>query len=145
MGYKDPDKQREYQRQWKAARRAEFFKDKVCVRCGSTKNLELDHIDRSTKVSHNIWSWSKKRREAEIEKCQVLCRDCHKAKSLKFGDQGKPGETNPMSKLREIDIKYIFALRESGMSQKEIGAEFGINQTAVGKVLRRVTWSHLEM
>jgi hypothetical protein len=82
MSYRDPDKQREYQRQWKARRRAEFFADKECVRCGFAENLELDHIDPRTKIGHGIWSWSQKRREEELAKCQVLCRTCHEAKSI---------------------------------------------------------------
>lgn len=81
MAYKDKEAQREYQRQWVAKRRAEFFADKSCVLCGSTDRLELDHIDPSAKVSHRIWSWSEARRSAEIEKCQVLCYDHHKEKS----------------------------------------------------------------
>jgi hypothetical protein len=73
--------QREYQRRWKATRRAEWFKDKKCCRCGSTKNLELDHIDPSTKVDHQIWTWSQQKRDVELAKCQVLCKDCHKVKT----------------------------------------------------------------
>lgn len=73
---------RAYQREWVRKRREAFFEGKTCVKCGSTERLELDHIDRSTKVSHNIWSWSESRREVELAKCQVLCYDCHKAKSV---------------------------------------------------------------
>ncbi|AVI04753.1 HNH endonuclease [Mycobacterium phage LifeSavor] len=72
---------REYQRQWIAKRRADFFADKRCVKCGSTEELNLDHIDPTKKVSHNIWSWSQVRRDAEIAKCQVLCLPCHKDKT----------------------------------------------------------------
>lgn len=81
MSYKDPTKQSDYQRRWIANRRANFFADKSCVTCGATKNLELDHINPADKTSHKIWSWAKKRREAEIAKCQVLCTECHKAKT----------------------------------------------------------------
>lgn len=73
--------QRDYQRKWMAARRLDFFTGKSCARCGSTKNLELDHIDPATKVSHRIWSWSEVRRQAELAKCQVLCHSCHQHKS----------------------------------------------------------------
>jgi hypothetical protein len=77
-----PEAQREYQRQWVARRRAEWFADKVCLRCGSIDGLELDHIDWRTKVSHSIWSWSAARRAKELKKCQVLCHDCHLQKSI---------------------------------------------------------------
>lgn len=77
-----PEEQREYQRRWVAKRRADYFADKKCVRCGSTDDLELDHIDPRQKVSHSIWSWSASRRETELAKCQVLCEQCHKEKTL---------------------------------------------------------------
>jgi hypothetical protein len=50
--------------------------------CGSTSSLELDHIDRNTKVTHRIWSWSEARRNEEIAKCQILCEDCHQSKTV---------------------------------------------------------------
>lgn len=77
---------RKRQREWKMARKREFFADKVCTRCGATHDLQLDHIDPATKTDHRIWSWSKERREAEIRKCQVLCGPCHKEKSTENGD-----------------------------------------------------------
>lgn len=61
--------------------RAEYFDGKSCVKCGSTRNLELDHIDPSQKTSHRIWTWSPERRAAELAKCQVLCHDCHLEKT----------------------------------------------------------------
>lgn len=56
----------------------------VCVRCGSTERLELDHIDRTTKALDlgHLWSIAADRYAAELAKCQVLCHDCHKAKSI---------------------------------------------------------------
>lgn len=83
MPYKDKEKQREYQRKWKRERRERYFSDKECAECGSTENLELDHIDPDDKGTHKIWSFSKKKREKELEKCQVLCSDCHKEKTVK--------------------------------------------------------------
>ena len=77
MPYKDPVKQREYQRVWHNARRVGWLEGKTCVRCGSTKSLQVDHIDPSTKVDHKIWSWSDERRTNELAKCQVLCWPCH--------------------------------------------------------------------
>lgn len=91
MSYKDPAAQREYRRRWWQARRDSFFADKACVRCGAREHLELDHVDRGTKVSHRIWSWSQERRDAEIAKCQVLCKECHKAKTREDLGQGGHG------------------------------------------------------
>ncbi len=76
------DKMRAYQRQWWRNRRLKWLAENgPCVKCGSSLNLEVDHIDPKTKVSHKVWSWSKPRREAELAKCQVLCRDCHRLKT----------------------------------------------------------------
>lgn len=87
----DPEAMRRYKREWYAKRRAAYFADKSCVCtstvcghgsvCGSTEKLELDHVDRSTKVSNSIWSWSEARRNEELAKCQVLCEFCHQTKS----------------------------------------------------------------
>lgn len=90
MGYVDRERQREYQRGWLRQRRLDFFVGKECVQCGSTEKLELDHIDPATKVSHNIWSWSVARREAELIKCQVLCQVCHQTKSDEYQSKDKP-------------------------------------------------------
>lgn len=61
-----------------------------CVRCGSTKRLELDHIDK-TKKSFNItqfWSISIERYDEELAKCQLLCHTCHVRKSFEDKDWG---------------------------------------------------------
>lgn len=77
MAYKDYEKQKEYQRQWVARRRAAWFATQECAWCDSTDRLELHHVDPNKKVGHAIWSWSQARRDAEIAKCIVLCRSCH--------------------------------------------------------------------
>lgn len=81
MPYSNPDTQREYQRQWRAQRRAEWFEGKVCIDCGSEDELELDHEDPDNKITHNIWSWSAKRREEELKKCAPRCNPCHLEKT----------------------------------------------------------------
>lgn len=84
MPYKDAQKQREYQRDWMRRRREEWLAGKVCVDCGSSENIELDHKDPTQKVSHRIWSWAKEKREAEIAKCEPRCRPCHSARHWKL-------------------------------------------------------------
>jgi len=84
MPFSSVEQKREYQRNWCQKQRLEFFTDKSCVMCGSSDNLELDHIDPDEKVSHRIWSFSLKRRDEELTKCQVLCNTCHKTKTKKF-------------------------------------------------------------
>lgn len=81
MPYKNLTEQRAYQRIWMAQRRATFFSDKSCARCGSTEDLELDHIDPGQKVTHRIWSWAPDKFNEEAAKCQVLCFGCHRLKT----------------------------------------------------------------
>lgn len=55
-----------------------------CKRCGSWGRLEVDHIDENKKLrpgDHGVWSWSARRREIELSKCQVLCHWCHSDKT----------------------------------------------------------------
>lgn len=77
MPYSDPEKQKEYQRQWIANRRQKYFINKICQKCGSDENLEIRHKDQKEKVSHRVWSWSESRIKVELDKCIILCHDCH--------------------------------------------------------------------
>lgn len=82
LGYVNKEQRNTYQREWVAQRRAQYLCDKACVDCGSRNDLEIDHVDKTQKVSHRIWSWSTQRREQELAKCVVRCRRCHQIKTL---------------------------------------------------------------
>lgn len=84
MPYKNPQQQAKYQREWVARRRAEWVEaNGPCAICGSGADLEVDHIDPSQKEAKisTLWSWDAERRYAELAKCQVLCRLCHRDKT----------------------------------------------------------------
>lgn len=99
MSYKNPEKQREYQRKWRASRRQSWLEaNGPCIQCGALDNLEVDHVDKTQKISHKIWSWSEERRNEELSKCQVLCRVCHAAKSLI--ENGGPPAHGTMNRYR---------------------------------------------
>ena len=78
MGYSDPARQREYQRQWVADRRAAYFDGKWCAHCAAREDLVIHHLDPEEKESHLFWSWSQVRLERELAKCVVLCAPCHR-------------------------------------------------------------------
>jgi hypothetical protein len=80
MPYKDKQKQNAYQVARMKRLREEWLAANGPCKCGSCDQLEVDHIDPTTKVSHRIWSWSEKRRCEELKKCQVLWK-CHIEKS----------------------------------------------------------------
>ena len=60
------------------------FLGEKCSKCGTTENLEFDHIDPKNKImaigtaivyksSQFVWE--------EVQKCQLLCKPCHKEKN----------------------------------------------------------------
>ena len=50
-----------------------------CARCGSQDQLELDHVDRSTKRGDlgKLFTQGEARYLNELAKCQLLCSACH--------------------------------------------------------------------
>lgn len=53
-----------------------------CAACDSTADLEVDHVDPSTKTAALTELWSRPALFwAELEKCQLLCHECHAAKT----------------------------------------------------------------
>lgn len=55
----------------------------VCVVCGCSDRLEFDHIDPSSKLFSVSQGYMKAFTllEAEVAKCQLLCRPCHSKKT----------------------------------------------------------------
>jgi|SRR6185437_9146846 len=55
----------------------------ACVQCGTTEDLEFDHIDPATKtftITERIFrTWDQLL--PELAKCQLLCETCHAAKT----------------------------------------------------------------
>lgn len=52
-----------------------------CAKCGSTENLEFDHIDPNKKSYDISRGMSLKNNKEEIDKCQLLCNICHLEKT----------------------------------------------------------------
>ena len=95
------EQKRDFQRQWFAYRRLRGIEllGGQCIQCESTDNLEFDHTDPDSKDlklrgDHRPgfpWSWSWSRIEEELEKCQLLCGDCHKIKTLEMFPERQHG------------------------------------------------------
>src|SRR6266404_5080434 len=83
---------REYQRQ-RCHERLALARERLggrCVRCGSTENLDFDHIvpgSKIRKISEST-NWSLVRFLAEVDKCQLLCRSCHRKKTGETREDG---------------------------------------------------------
>lgn len=99
MGYKDKEKQRQYQKEWHAKnkrgkseqtswlKRKEMIKnakDKPCHICNvkyDSVAMDLHHIDPNIKdsgITKLAKSASYAKLQEEIDKCVVLCANCHR-------------------------------------------------------------------
>lgn len=145
MPYKDPEQKREYAARWaketRERRRTDWFSENGPCSCGSWADLELDHIDPATKVAHEIWTWGDVRREAELAKCQVLCHDCHSAKS---SGEGPKGERNGTAVLNRVQVQEIRG-RCRNERQIDLAAEYGVDKSTIyqiahGKIWKQVAW-----
>lgn len=67
-----------------------------CAQCGSTDNLEFDHIDPTIKsfVITEEWGCSEKVFNEELDKCQLLCKEHHILKSIKEAGKLPAKNTN---------------------------------------------------
>lgn len=146
MPYKDKNKARSYQANWIRNRRQIFFEDKSCLVCGSNENLVLHHRNPEEKESHKIWSWSDKRRFAEIAKCDVLCQNCHIEVHRKMGSfGGMVGEDCHFSNLSTDDVIEIKKRISNGERNKEIAKDFGVYPSTISKIRVGKTWKHIEI
>lgn len=135
MGYADPEMQRKYQREWNAARRSKWLSDNgPCVDCGSWESLEVDHVDPSQKVTHNVWTWRQERRDAELAKCVVRCEECHARKSA---TEAVRGEQHPHSVLRTDQVVEIRSRYAAGERQADLAREFGVDKRHVWDLVHR--------
>lgn len=99
-----------------------------CIKCKSTKKLEVDHIDRATKTMNpsQLWKVSEKRLWEEIAKCQLLCQDCHIKKTVEErGQKLARGTHGTLSSYRycKCDIckeTQVFYTKKYGMTHKRV-------------------------
>lgn len=95
----------------------------VCVQCGATANLEFDHVDPATKTAtlHALVrqdSWRKM--EAELAKCQLLCKPCHIAKGTAEGDF-RPKLTH----LQKMVVRMLYLRGHRVFGASALGRAYG--------------------
>jgi hypothetical protein len=64
-------------------------------------------------------------------------------------DRHSHGETHPISKLTENDVraireKYVRDVKNRARRQFWLAQEYGVNQTTISCIIRRKTWKHLK-
>ena len=105
-----------------------------CAVCGSSSNLEFDHIDSSTKIiaiSDGLASRSEQFVREEAKKCQLLCRTCHNVKTKRCCD-------NTSRRLSDEDYLTIREMYANGdMTQNSIAKIFGISQHHVSTIVNK--------
>lgn len=119
MPYKDPAKQRKFQKKWIKKRRTDYFKGKKCSICGkpiSASTAELDHKKAignkgKNKDDHKVYSLSKENRNKRVAKhgMRPVCKACHKKKTKK--DIKKMNEDFPITAILPSsidDLVYSF-------------------------------------
>ena len=86
---RDKERYNDYHREYQL-RKYHKFKEEIlnilgnkCIICGSTENLEIDHINREEKSFSLSKSWpNRKNLNEELQKCQLLCKIHHQEKTL---------------------------------------------------------------
>ena len=107
-----------------------------CVMCGSTENLEFDHIDSSEKsfsIGTRIQN-SMSNLQPELDKCQLLCHSCHIRKTKAFNDNGIIIDKKIANQICE---EYA----TTNMTQKELGKKYGLKQSTVSNIIRGTRWT----
>jgi len=139
---------KEYQLYWIKKRREDWINQNgPCVDCGSQKQLEVDHNDRTTKKleTHAIWSRRQEVRAKELAKCVVRCHDCHRAKSNREMKELYTNRPNTWQrKLKDGEVSLIKKLIRHGVSLNLIGKMFKYSPGNVSKIKHGKIFKHIE-
>ena len=123
----------------------------LCEECGYEDKdgiaLDFHHMKNklfniSDKIGSSFGYYSKKDFSLtdaliqEIDKCKVLCRNCHVKKHIDKEKQKKFEyhifeKINTMKENKRVDVEKILELRKQGLSTQKIGNILGYNRSTV--------------
>jgi len=118
-----------------------------CAVCGSSDQLQFDHIDSKTKsfsIGEKL-TYTKEVVLEELKKCQLLCKPCHITKTSEakdgFNKRARGSKINTAKLTEEIvkEIKTLFGKK----SDVEIGKLYNIGRRSIGNIKHGVTWKHI--
>lgn len=101
----------------------------------NARNMEVNHIDlnKSNNALTNL-EW------------MTHHENIKHASRLKAWDKNQPrGEQTSWRKLNESDVREIFRLNKSGMTNAAIAKQYGVSTTAILYIIRRKNWKHVEI
>jgi 5-methylcytosine-specific restriction endonuclease McrA len=94
-----------------------------CVACGQTEDLEFDHInplDKTYNVARILTGGSEQKVQAELQKCQLLCKECHDKKTYAVGgDQKTVGHGGGNSGKRNCECEPCKLKKAEYMKSKK--------------------------
>ena len=99
LRFEDPNRRKQYV-EFRAFIDA-YKMDRGCIRCGFAGHpaaLSLDHRDPLTKVVKvsSMFSYSWEKILAEVDKCDVMCANCHQIKSYEEDQNGAKAKARLM-------------------------------------------------
>lgn len=111
------------------ARRLKWIADNgPCVKCGTWDNIEIDHIDPSTKEYEIdiVWRRSQQIRDYELAKCQALCKPCHIEKTTIEQKNAKPVTHGSYKSYRKYKCRCeicVLTMRKRAQKYRENNRE----------------------
>lgn len=127
----------------KRRRRAIKHLGEKCAICGNLESLEFDHIDPITKTYTiaRASSLSEKIFWEEVNKCQLLCKPCHNAKTK---TEIPLGGDRINATFKDSDVIRLRKLFKYGFTTtKLIKNKYKSNKTTVYQMLSGDTYKHL--
>lgn len=140
---KHKEKRRQYTRERRQNRRKILIEHLggKCKGCGTTENLQFDHLDRTQKsfTIAKCLDYSMEKLIAEVDKCQLLCYNCHEVKSLINHDKDKLAEGYRVTSVDRIGDEIVVRLRPVQKAPKMLlGGMYAIMSISTAKSVQAV-------
>ena len=62
---------------------------------------------------------------------------------MTIGERSR-GPQNPKARLSDDDVREIRRLAVGGVTQRDLAAQYGVDQSLISRIVTRRRWAHLE-